>query len=120
MKRDLRLLVQFNHKSGPDDVLETLQSRLPGAKRERESLVYRNNVLMFGKGVLAGHHGEFDYEISVFPLDQDPAFEIQRGLLKELRTAMLGAADTFEILVDDPELAQTVEDAGAGSDIRGR
>ena len=87
MKRDLRLLVQFNHKSGPDAVLETLQSRLPGAKRERESLVYRNNVLSFGKGVLAGHRGEFDYEISVFPLDQDPAFEIQRGLLKEVRTA---------------------------------
>lgn len=108
MKRDLRLLVQFNHERGSDAVRETLQSRLPGAKTERGCVVYRNNVLSFGKGVLAGHPGEFDYEISVFPLDLDPVFENQLDLLKEVRIAMLDAADTFEILVDDPELAQGI------------
>lgn len=100
MSTDLRFALQYNFPGGSAPALAVVKTQLPGAEKKRGALIYKGNVLMFGKGPFHGEDGEFDLEISVFPLTE-VSREHQRLLCQEVHAVLAGIAGNVDVLCDD-------------------
>lgn len=100
MTQDLTFALQFSFPGGMQAVLDALQSVLPGAERAHGALRYRDNVLKLERSPLCGEIGEFELQVSVFPLS-DLDLDHQRLVLQEVRAALVGLAGEVGVLAED-------------------
>lgn len=104
MKQNLTFALLFNFSEGEAAALSALEKSLPGAIQERGALVYKGNVLKFGKNPLAGGVDDMDYEISAFPLIEcDAAY--QCNLLKEVREKLSDLVGRVDVLAEEELLS---------------
>lgn len=80
--------------------LEAVSARLPGAEQVRGTLVYKDNVLKYGNNPLRGEDGEFELQISAFPLLESDATR-QRVVLQEVHEALVSVAGAVDVLAEN-------------------